>query len=310
MPLKNHTRGVFLSQIDTNCTSSSHFDSACTHFSRRYNPQPNTRTHEMTLPRFKPRTAAMLLLPFLVGCGTTRMTDTPRAATEMLLVSQAADKAVAQIDFSPLTGKTVFLDGSSIPEKDLDKGYLMSLVRQQLLATGAMLYDEKARAEYIVDLRSGGLGTDRQSVLLGTPAVQLPGVVPGMPTSVPEIALMKKNDQRGVAKIGVFAYNRITGRALWQSGTVEAESRVKDTWVFGAGPFSRGSIRKQTELAGEPLPTFPTTIFGANAQTAATNPLGEQYFPNQNPPPPQVLIPAGLMGLTGAAPLVHKPVIR
>ena len=69
---------------------------------------------------------------------------------------------------------------------------------------------------------------------------------------------MKKSDQRGVAKIAVFAYNRITGRAVWQSGTAEATSTVKDTWVFGTGPFSRGTIRKQTELAGEPLPTIPT----------------------------------------------------
>ncbi|MBA4189851.1 MAG: hypothetical protein C0467_17855 [Planctomycetaceae bacterium] len=228
----------------------------------------------------------------------------------MLLVSQAADKAVVQIDFTPLSGKTVFLDSTSIPEKDLDKGYLVSLVRQQLLSAGALLQDEKPRAEFVVDLRSGGLGTDRHSMLLGTPAVNLPSVVPGLPTSVPEIALLKKNDQRGVAKIGVFAYNRITGRALWQSGTVEAESRANDTWVFGAGPFSRGSIRKRTELAGEPLPTFPTTIFGGTTPVAASNALSEQYFPHASAPPAPPAIPSGLLGITGAAILAEKPVVR
>src|SRR5262249_58630980 len=65
---------------------------------------------------------------------------------------------------------------------------------------------------------------DALPILVGTPAVSLPAVVPGVPTSIPEIALMKKNDQRGVAKIGVFAYNRVTGRALWQSGMVESRS--------------------------------------------------------------------------------------
>ncbi|MCE9566103.1 MAG: hypothetical protein K8U57_29125 [Planctomycetes bacterium] len=256
------------------------------------------------------RHPALLLVPFLAGCGTTRMTDTARSATEMLLVSQAADKAVVQIDFTPLSGKTVFLDASSIPEKDLDKGYLVSLIRQQLLSTGALLHDEKPRAEYVVELRSGGLGTDRRSMLLGTPAVQLPSVVPGIPTSVPEIALLKKNDQRGIAKIGVFAYSRVTGRALWQSGTVEAESRVNDTWVFGAGPFTRGSILKRSELAGEPLPTIPTTIFGGNTHPTTTNPLGEQYFPNSQMPLPSPVIPAGLLGVTGAAVLADKPVVR
>lgn len=256
------------------------------------------------------RYPALLLVPLLTGCGTTRMTDTSRSATEMLLVSQAADKAIVQIDFSPLNGKTVFLDASGIGEKDVDKGYLVSLVRQQLLAAGGLLQDEKMRADYIVNLRSGGLGTDRRSTLVGTPAVQLPSVVPGLPTSVPEIALLKKNDQRGVAKIGIFAYNRVTGRALWQSGTVEAESNVNDTWVFGAGPFTRGSIRKRTELAGEPLPTFPTTIFGGSPQPAPANPLGEQYFPNAQTPAPMPVVPAGLLGVTGAAVVADKPVVR
>jgi len=263
----------------------------------------------MTLVRIIPLMAA-LFVPLVAGCGTIRMTDTPRSATEMLLVSQAADKAVVQIDFTPLAGKTVFLDASSIPEKEQDKGYLVSLVRQQLLATGALIQDDKKRAEFVVDLRSGGMGTDRHSMLVGTPAVQLPSVVPGLPTSVPEIALLKKNDQRAIAKIGVFAYNRITGRALWQSGTVEAESRANDTWVFGTGPFSRGSIRKRTELAGEPLPTFPTTIFGSTGEAIVTNPLGEQYFPNSQVPAPPPVIPAGLLGVTGAAALGDKPVIR
>jgi hypothetical protein len=228
----------------------------------------------------------------------------------MLLVSQAADNAVAQIDFSPLTNRTVFLDATAVSDQHvIDKGYLVSLVRQQLVAAGALIQDDKQRAEFVVDLRTGGLGTDRHSMLLGTPAVQLPSVVPGLPTNVPEIALMKKNDQRGVAKVAVFAYCRTTGRALWQSGTVEATSEVKDTWVFGAGPFSRGTIRKRTELAGEPLPTIPTDLFGTE-KPPPRDPLGEQFFPNYAAPAPPPVVPAGLLGVTGVAPLGDKPVAR
>jgi hypothetical protein len=254
--------------------------------------------------------AAGALLALAAGCGTTRMTDTTRAATEMLLVSQAADNAVAQIDFTPLANRTVFLDASSISEQHvIDKGYLVSLVKQQLAAAGALVQEEKPRAEFVVELRSGGLGTDRHSMLLGTPAVQLPSVVPGLPTNVPEIALMKKNDQRGVAKIAVFAYCRTTGRALWQSGTVQATSEVKDTWVFGAGPFSRGSIRKRTELAGQPLPEIPTDIFGGTTPIQR-DPLGEQFFPNYAAPAPPPVVPAGLLGVTGAASVGDKPIAR
>lgn len=266
----------------------------------------------MTRPRFRRVPFAVLFPLCLVGCGTTRMTDSPRAATEMLLVSQAADNAVSQIDFAPLAGKTVFLDAAGIPDKEVvDKGYLVSVVRQHLAAAGALLQDEKGRAEFVIDLRAGGLGTDRHSMLIGTPAVQLPSVVPGLPTNVPEIALLKKNDQRGVAKVAVFAYSRITGRALWQSGTVEAISLAKDTWVFGAGPFSRGTIRRRTELAGEPLPSIQSTIFGQPADAMKpAGPVGEQYFPNYLAAPPPPPIPAAVLGVTGAAVLADKPVVR
>lgn len=266
----------------------------------------------MPRPRSSRVTAAALLALLLAGCGTTRMTDTTRAATEMLLVSQAADNAVGQIDFSPLAGRAVFLDASGVPEKEIvDKGYLVSLVRQQIVAAGGLLQDDKVRAEYVVDLRTGGLGTDRHSMLIGTPAVQLPSVVPGLPTNVPEIALMKKNDQRGVAKVAVFAYNRVTGRALWQSGTVESESRSNDTWVFGAGPFSRGSIRRRTELAGAPLPTLPTVLGGPKPPAPPPpGPGAEQYFPNYRDPPPPPFVPGAVLGVTGAAALGNRPVVR
>src|SRR5262245_3386840 len=254
--------------------------------------------------------AGLTIATAMAGCGTTRMTDSTRAATEMLLISQAADNAVAQIDFTPLVGKTVFLDATGIEKEVMDKGYLVSLVRQQLVGAGALIQEEKSRAEYVVDMRIGGLGTDRHSVLVGTPAVQLPSVVPGLPTNVPEIALMKKSDQRGVAKVAVFAYNRITGRALWQSGTVEATSQVKDTWVFGAGPFSRGSIRKRTELAGEPLPTIPNPFQAGHKPPAPSGPTAEQFYPNYQAPAPPPVIPAGLLGVTGTAALGEKPVVR
>lgn len=177
------------------------------------------------------RAFTAILACLLGGCGTTRMTDSPRTATEMLLVSQAVDDAVAGLDFAPLSGQTVFLDTTALSEDVVDRGYITSTVRQQLLAAGALLQEERGRATYVVELWVGASGTDRHSVTVGVPAVTLPSAVPVIPlASVPEIALVKKNDQRGVAKLGLFAYNRSTGRALWQSGAVESRSRIDDHW--------------------------------------------------------------------------------
>lgn len=265
--------------------------------------------------RFTVRRASGLLLVLLMtGCGTTKMTDSPRAATEMLLVSQAVDLAVAKIDFSPLNGQTVFLDTSALEKDVVDKGYLISLVRQQLLAHGALLQEDRFRAQYVVELRAGAIGTDRHSVMIGTPAIALPSVVPGLPlTSIPEIALAKKNDQRGVAKVGVFAYNRVTGRAVWQSGAVESSSQIKDTWVFGAGPFTRGTIRQRTELAGEPIPNLanPAELFGKGEKGPTAGPTAkEQYFPNNEAPPPNMPIPAAAVGVTGGAIFADRQLLR
>ncbi|MBY0460616.1 MAG: hypothetical protein K2V38_25140 [Gemmataceae bacterium] len=269
--------------------------------------------------------AGAALVVFLAGCGTTKMTDSPRAATEMLLVSQAVDYAVAKIDFSPLHGQTVFLDTSPLEKDVVDRGYVVSVVRQQLLAHGALLQEERGRAVYVVELHAGAVGTDRHSVMVGTPAVSLPSVVPGIPTSIPEIALMKKNDQRGIAKLGVFAYNRITGRAVWQSGTVEGSSQSKDTWVFGAGPFSRGTIRSRTELAGEPLPelsSLPAELWGHKSakgdgdrndreSPSAAIPVGrERYFPNNAAPAPPMPVPAAAAGVAGGPILANTPLLR
>ena len=260
------------------------------------------------------RASGLLLVLLLTGCGTTKMTDSPRAATEMLLVSQAVDLAVAKLDFSPLSGQAVFLDTAALEKDVVDKGYLISVVRQQLLAHGALIQEERFRAVYVVELRAGAVGTDRHSVMIGTPAVALPSIVPGLPaTSIPEIALAKKSDQRGVAKIGVFAYNRVTGRAVWQSGAVESSSQIKDTWVFGAGPFTRGTIRQRTELAGEPLPDLanPVELFGKNQKEPGPGPTAkEQYFPNSDLPAPSVPIPAAAVGVTGGAIFADKQLLR
>jgi len=261
------------------------------------------------------RGSGLILALVLAGCGTTKMTDSPRAASEMLLISQAVDYAVAKIDFTPLSGETVYLDTSAIDKDAVDKGYLISMVRQQLLAHGASLQDEKGKALFIVELHVGAIGTDHRSVMVGTPAVSLPSVVPGLPTSIPEIALLKKSDQRGVVKIGVFAYNRITGRAVWQSGTSEASSRLKDTWIFGTGPITRGTIRQRTEIAGEPLPDLSRTpqFFGRKGEkdpSAPISPTSEQYYPNNGVPAPPPPIPAGALGVTGGPILSSQPLVR
>jgi hypothetical protein len=161
----------------------------------------------------------------VVGCGTTRFTDTTRTATEQLLISSAVDETVSQLDFHLLAGKKVFFDPQYL-DGTTDKGYIISSLRQHLLAHGCLLTEKKEDATYIVEARCGGAGTDRHELLFGVPQMQVPAIAPWQPvaTSIPELPFAKKTDQKGVAKIAVYAYNRNTGKALWQSGIVQNSS--------------------------------------------------------------------------------------
>src|SRR5262249_9023224 len=126
-----------------------------------------------------------------LGCGITRTSDTSRTATEQLLISNAIDQSIDRIDFRCLADKTVFFDAQFL-DGTVDKGYLASTLRQHLLASGALLQDDRAKATFVVEARSGGVGTDNHQVLLGVPQMQVPLTVPGAPSSIPEMPLAKK----------------------------------------------------------------------------------------------------------------------
>jgi hypothetical protein len=190
----------------------------------------------------------------LAGCGTTRSTDTNRTATEQLLVSDAIDKAVQSMSLQTLSGQTVFLDDSKLADV-LDKNYLISSLRQNLLANGCELRDKREEADFIVEARAGAVGTDRSDLLFGLPSMNVPQIALVQPVAavIPEIPIAKRKDQRGIAKIAVFAYHRQTGAPVWQSGLVHQESSANDVWILGAGPFQRGTIYQGTEFAGSAI---------------------------------------------------------
>lgn len=188
------------------------------------------------------------------GCGTTRWTDTKRTATEQLLISDAVDRAVQKIDFSPIKDEKVFFDSSGL-RSVVDDDYVISSIRQHLLASGCRLAEKKEDAVFVVEARAGAVGTDRHDVLYGIPATTVPTVVniPGVPSQIPEVPIAKRTNQLGVAKIAVFAYERATGAPVWQSGMASQTSRAKDIWLLGAGPFQKGTIYNGTAFAGQVL---------------------------------------------------------
>lgn len=217
------------------------------------------------------RAVAPVALACFMGCGTTRVSDTTRTGTEQLLVSNSIDQSVSQLDFSAMAGKPVFFDPQYL-EGVTDKGYLISSIRQHILACGCLLQEDRAKATYVVEARAGSVGTDRTDLLFGVPQMNVPTIIPGQPGGlIPEIPVVKRTNHKGVAKIAVFAYNRTSGRPVWQSGTLQAASTSKDLWLFGGGPFQSGTIRQGTELGGAPL-QIPLLDGGPPEEAVVMNP--------------------------------------
>ncbi len=213
----------------------------------------------------------------LSGCGTTRWSDTSRTGTEQLLISNAVDHAVGKINFTPMNGRKVFVKSDAITEST-DNKYISTTIRQHLAACGGILCDDREDADYVLEIRTGAVGTDRNDVLIGIPAITIPAL-PGSTYSssqLPEIPFIKRTDQRAVVKVAVFAYNKNTGRPLWYSGNNQSESIAKALWVAGAGPINKGSIYDGSSFSGSKVPEVPLVNLygdiGTNVRPPADRP--------------------------------------
>jgi hypothetical protein len=231
------------------------------------------------ISRLSARRILVLSLMALGGCGTTRSSDTNRTATEQLLISDAIDRAVQTINLQMLSGQSVYLDDSRLGDV-VDRNYLVSTLRQHLLASGCALRAERDQAEFIVEARAGAVGTDRNDLLFGVPSINVPQIMPVQPVAaaIPEVPIAKRRDQRGIAKIAVFAYHRETGTPVWQSGMAHQESSANDVWILGAGPFQRGTIYEGTAFAGNTIRGEHGTVGDRMAPHPSTDLARERTF--------------------------------
>jgi uncharacterized protein DUF6655 len=238
------------------------------------------------------RCAWAIALISAAGCGINKS----RLATEQLVVSEAVDKAVATIDFSPLSGKRVYFDTQYLADVNMGPNgnvkYVISSIRQQMLAYDLRLQEKADTAEFVVEGRIGVLANDGAEVTYGIPggaavvsATAL--LATPMPTSpIPELSVGRRNHQAGTAKIGLFAYDRVTREPVWQAGVRRGTSDMRDTWFLGLGPYhyrpqrSKGFWRKDEEphgaqLVEEPLRNFsgPIVFQRAVRPSASAPPL-------------------------------------
>ena len=173
------------------------------------------------------------------GCATTSSSNTARTASEQLLISSAIDNAFSNVQFDEFAGHRVFIDPKYL--QSVDKEYVIGSLRHRVLAGGGALSTDVADCDFVLEPRSGGIGTDKQESYIGIPALG----VPGLPIELPEIKLASKDTQIGTAKIGLVCYDSKTGRSVGQGGASTAVTHSSDTYVMGIGPFRSGEVVDQ-----------------------------------------------------------------
>ncbi|MBX3418607.1 MAG: hypothetical protein KF851_13465 [Pirellulaceae bacterium] len=201
------------------------------------------------------RFSFILLLFALAGCTTSRTSDTSRTAIEQLLVSNAVDQSLEKLALPDVAGRKVFVETQYLDS--VDKGYVIASIRQRLLTSGALLTADKTESEIIVEVCSGGIGTDNVDSFLGVPGFALAAPIP---VAIPELRLYQRKIQYGTAKISVYAYATADGRMLFDSGHAIARSD-DNTWTFmGIGPVRHGSVRDEVREGEKSKVSLPTRI--------------------------------------------------
>jgi hypothetical protein len=184
---------------------------------------------------------------------------------EQLLISSAADGALNKVDFAPIARAKVFLETKYLD--CVDKNYIVVAMHQRLLAHQCTLVDKPEDANVVVEVASGGVGTDRHELFVGIPEIPLP---PPSPIAIPKLALFTRTKAMGTAKLSVVAYDAATKQAVINSGYSLARSDHQNWNVLGAGSVQGGTLTAEIAQAtgeNDSIVTVPTNIAGLPGPT-------------------------------------------
>jgi hypothetical protein len=200
-----------------------------------------------------------------LGCASMKESDTARTGLEQLLISNAVDQSLSKVDFSPIAGakvhlKTDFLDC-------VDKNYIILTTRSKLMANRCTLMDKADEADVVLEIASGGVGTDRTDLTVGSPEIPL-----GLMGSIPKVNVYERKKAMGTAKLVLVATDTKTKQPILNSGFSLARSDHQHWTMMGAGPVLSGSVAEQLKEhtgTSETIIQMPSTQGSSTATMAS-----------------------------------------
>jgi hypothetical protein len=190
------------------------------------------------------------------------MTNPKRSATEQLLLSTAADRAIKSVDLSTFDGKLVYVSTNYF--QSYDSANALGAIRDALSTAGARLALTVSNADYIVEPRSGADSLDHVTTIIGLPSTEAPVPLSGA-VALPEIALYKSQYQFATAKFALLAYARATGEHYYSSGPMIGRSHNKYYALLGLINWTRTDIPEKHK---QKKPPKPPTGAGQNSSSS------------------------------------------
>jgi hypothetical protein len=163
----------------------------------------------------------MAVVLFVTGCASSLVTNPPRSATEQLLLSSSADRAMASVNLGIFAGRSVYLDLAYFDS--YDSKYAEGEIRDALFRAGALLVNSETNADVIIEARSGALAIDNDTILFGIPNMSVP-IPLSVPIEIPEIALYKTQTQHSYAKFALLAYVNRSRAHIYSSGPLDGKA--------------------------------------------------------------------------------------
>jgi hypothetical protein len=235
--------------------------------------------HKKMFPAWPQMALLVSATLWLGGCVTNNTTTPARSATEQLLLSTAADRALRSANLDILANRKVFLDATYFDS--YDSKYVLGTVRDALSRAGALLQEDAKSSDIIVEARSGALSIDSSDLLFGIPNMGVPIPLAGA-VQIPEVAFYKSNKQRSTAKIALLAFARESGAHVYSSGTLDGKSYDKHfkilfiSWIRTDVP-EKQTFQKKAEQYQTWFPQYDATNL-PSANATMTN------LPPENPP--------------------------
>jgi len=172
-------------------------------------------------------------LASLTGCGIVHDTLPARAAMEQLIISTAADRAVAELPTEGFADRDVFLDGTNLDA--YDKPYVVQAIRRAIISAGGRMAADRAASQVVLEVASGGLSLNKRDYLLGVPSIALAGTGTDA-FRTPELPIFKMLFYRGKAKLIFCAVDPTTGAQLFELPTCYGKSTTNFWWLLLFGP--------------------------------------------------------------------------